>query len=104
MIIFRFSIFQGNLSSAYISFGAKEPREIPSSSIETTPRSAGDDLLQVTVRKGQSSPSISRLHPTETVRSLGALPSSLTMPSHLGGDCYSSTEYVEYAERQFDDD
>ncbi|XGW07621.1 hypothetical protein V3C99_010632 [Haemonchus contortus] len=72
-----------------------------SNSTETTPKKAGNETS--TVRKGQSSPSIARLHPTETVRSLGALPSSLTMPSNLGGDCYSSTEYVQYTERHFDD-
>nr|CDJ93039.1 unnamed protein product [Haemonchus contortus] len=72
-----------------------------SNSTETTPKKTGNETS--TVRKGQSSPSIARLHPTETVRSLGALPSSLTMPSNLGGDCYSSTEYVQYTERHFDD-
>lgn len=45
-----------------------------------------------------------RLHTTETVKSLGALPCSLTMPSDLGEACYSSCEYVQYTGKQFDDD
>ncbi|KAK6739168.1 hypothetical protein RB195_020934 [Necator americanus] len=89
----------------------KSPEETPrsayynSNTIHGTPRKNSEELLTVKIRKlGESSPNLIRLHPTETVKSLGALPSSLTMPSHLGGDCYSSTEYVEYNERQCEDD
>lgn len=71
--------------------------------VESTQQSGDADLSTTNIRKGESSPNLVRLHTTETVRSLGALPSSLTMPSHLGGDCYSSTEYVQYTERQFDE-
>ncbi|CAI4221050.1 unnamed protein product [Auanema sp. JU1783] len=53
-------------------------------------------------RMGESSPNLSRLHPTQTQRSLGAMPSSLSISQRLADtlDCYSSSEYVEYVEEQ----
>ncbi|WKX95165.1 hypothetical protein Q1695_011987 [Nippostrongylus brasiliensis] len=91
----------------FLVFRTKQS-ELNSATVPDRPlsRTDGDnDLLTLNIRKGESSPNIPRLHPTETVRSLGALPTSLTMPSRLGaGDCYSSTEYVQYTERQCDDE
>ncbi|CAJ0604897.1 unnamed protein product [Cylicocyclus nassatus] len=74
--------------------------------IHGTPRKHSENHLRVPNQKlGESSPNLSRLHPTETLRSLGSLSNSTTMPSRLGGgDCYSSTEYVQFTERQCDDD
>lgn len=70
---------------------------------ELSERNGNEDFHSKEFRE-TSTPNLVRLHPTETVKSLGGLPCSLTMPGKLGGDCYSSCEYVQYTERQFDED